>query len=113
MDYHDLQGADGGIALDQEGFLRDVNDWSPEVAGLLAAQDALRLEDAHWEIIELFRHYYQAHGLIPILRVLGRVIERELGGAKANSQYLHRLFPMGPLRQASRIAGLPKPPSCL
>ena len=111
--YHALWCAGQRIALDEEGFLIDQKDWTPKVASLLAAQDRLVLKDEHWEIIALFRRYHECYGLIPIMRVLVAVIARELGHDRASSRYLYRLFPLGPVRQASRIAGLPKPPSCL
>ena len=34
-------------------------------------------------------------------------------GPLGNSRYLYRLFPKGPARQASKLAGLPKPAKCL
>lgn len=42
-----------------------------------------------------------------------KAIARELGEAKGNSRYLHKLFPEGPLKYACKLAGLPKPPTCL
>lgn len=101
------------LETDADGFLRRPEDWSPAVAQAMAAADGLALTAAHWEIIEFLRVYYAKHGLIPVMRVLSRAIARSLGEDKAGSRYLYRLFPEGPVRQGSRYAGLPKPPSCI
>ena len=37
----------------------------------------------------------------------------EYGEEKGNSRYLQRLFPGGPAKQISKIAGLPKPVKCI
>ncbi|MGB0835445.1 MAG: TusE/DsrC/DsvC family sulfur relay protein, partial [Psychrobium sp.] len=38
---------------------------------------------------------------------------KEFGPEKGNSRYLYSLFPKGPAKQATRIAGLPKPAKCI
>ena len=40
-------------------------------------------------------------------------IEKKIGQEKSNSIYLFKLFPEGPAKQASKIAGVPKPSRCL
>ncbi|MHC8441855.1 MAG: TusE/DsrC/DsvC family sulfur relay protein [Candidatus Eutrophobiaceae bacterium] len=101
------------IPLDKDGFLKNLQDWSPEVAESLAKRGGICLEKTHWELICLFRDYYQDNAIIPIMRVMARVIVRELGAEKAKSGTLHHLFPPQPLREIARLAGLPKPPSCV
>ena len=46
-------------AFDKEGFLRSLEDWTPQVAEQIAAGEAIALTDAHWEIIDLLRQYYR------------------------------------------------------
>jgi len=112
-DYKHFQWHNKTIELDPEGFLLNLEDWNREIADLLAKQDDLILTESHWEIIEFCQGYYKEYGLIPIMRILSRAIARQLGADKAGSRYLYQLFPLGPVRQASRIGGLPKPPSCI
>lgn len=101
------------LQTDPQGFLCRREDWSPAVAEAMAAEDGIKLQAEHWEIIEFCRAYYAEYGLIPIMRILARAIARRLGEDKGKTRYLYRLFPQGPVRQASRYAGLPKPPSCI
>lgn len=101
------------LETDTQGYLLRRADWAPAVAEAMAATDGIELRPEHWEIIEFCRDYYAECGLIPIMRVLARAIARRLGEEKGKSRYLYKLFPQGPVRQASRYAGLPKPPSCI
>ncbi len=100
-------------ATDTEGYLLNLQDWSPEVARQLAAQDKLVLTEAHWEIMHFVRDYYAQYQIAPAMRTLTRRIGETLGRDKASSRYLYGLFPYGPAKQASRYAGLPKPTRCL
>jgi tRNA 2-thiouridine synthesizing protein E len=103
----------GQEAFDREGFLRNLRDWTPEVAEYIAAQENLQLTAAHWEIIDLLRRYYQEFDASPAMRALVKYCARELGPDKGRSIYLMSLFPGSPAKIGSKIAGLPKPDNCL
>ena len=96
-----------------QGFLVNSADWNEEVAKQLAELNNIELDNAHWEIILFIRHYYMQFKHLPNARVFTKAIARELGEEKGNSRYLHKLFPDGPLKYACKLAGLPKPPTCL
>ena len=98
--------------LDAEGFLRDLSKWSPSVAELIAERDAIDLGDAHWEIIELQRNYYETYKITPVTRVLIKIVREALGPEKGNSIYLMKLFTGKPAKISAKIAGLPKPANC-
>lgn len=98
---------------DKEGFLLDPGSWSPEVARLLAEREALELTDAHWEIIDVLRRFYEEHELAPAMRIFVKAVRTSLGDEKGNSIYLMQLFPQSPAKRACRIAGLPRPTNCL
>ncbi len=100
-------------AFDKEGFLRDLDDWRPEVAEQIAAAEGVRLEAAHWEIIELLRAYYREFESSPAMRPLVKYCALKLGPDKGRSIYLMSLFPGSPAKIGSKIAGLPKPDNCL
>lgn len=101
------------LATTNQGFLVDMAQWNEAVAVRLAEREGIVLSEAHWEILRFIRHFYQQYKYLPNARVFVKAIKHELGEDKASSRYLLRLFPEGPLKYACKIAGLPKPPSCL
>jgi tRNA 2-thiouridine synthesizing protein E len=104
-----------GLILEttEQGFLVNRLDWNEEVGNYLAQQENINLTDQHWEIILFIRSYYGQYKHLPNSRVFIKAIAKTLGEDKGNSRYLHRLFPDGPLKYACKLAGLPKPPTCL
>ena len=100
-------------AFDREGFLRSLQDWTPEVAEQIAAREQLVLTDAHWEVIRLLRDYYREFDSSPAMRPLVKYCALKLGADKGRSIYLLSLFPGSPAKLGSKLAGLPKPDNCL
>lgn len=101
------------IATDANGYLMDISQWSPAVAELIAQQEQITLTEAHWEVIYFVRNFYQEYKTSPAIRMLVKAMSQKLGEEKGNSRYLQRLFPDGPAKQATKLAGLPKPAKCL
>ena len=101
------------IATDPQGYLQQLTDWHEDIARLLAEQEAISLTDAHWEVIYFVRDFYQTYQISPAMRVLVKALSQKYGPEIGNSRYLFRLFPKGPAKQATKIAGLPKPVKCL
>ncbi len=100
------------LNLDKEGFLRDLSDWNPDVAQVLAKNEEITLSDSHWQVINLVRDYYQQYQISPAKRVLVKITREKLGEDKGNSIYLMQLFTGKPAKLVSKIAGLPKPANC-
>lgn len=103
----------GADAFDRDGFLRRLDDWTPEVAEQIAATEQIELSEAHWEILHLLRRYHAEFDSSPAMRALVKYCALQLGPDKGRSIYLLTLFPGSPARIASKIAGLPKPENCL
>ena len=101
------------LETDEEGYLADLNQWSPEVATFMAKLDDCELSDNHWQVINFLREYYEEYQIAPAVRVLTKAIGKKLGADKGNSKYLYELFPYGPAKQACKYAGLPKPTGCV
>jgi tRNA 2-thiouridine synthesizing protein E len=98
---------------DKEGFLKDLDLWSEDIARKIATQENIMLSDAHWEIIYLVRKFYQTFERSPDMRALCGYAKKELHADKAKSIYLLQLFPNSPAKFSCKIAGLPKPDNCL
>jgi tRNA 2-thiouridine synthesizing protein E len=101
------------VAIDEKGYLLDVSDWSPAVAQAMAEADGVDLNEDHWAVFEIFRDYYRHYEIEPPMRALVKRVRERLGEEKGNSRFLYRLFPDGPVTQACRYAGLPRPVSCI
>jgi len=101
------------IALDKDGYLVDLADWSEPVAHALAEREALSLSAEHWEILTLLRAFYDEFQLSPANRPLIKYVALKLGPEKGNSLHLNRLFNGTPAKLAAKLAGLPKPTNCL
>ena len=101
------------IERDAEGYLKEVTDWDEALAPLLAAEEEIALSEAHWEVVRFVREFYLQFNTSPAVRMLVKAMAQKYGEEKGNSRYLFRLFPKGPAKQATKIAGLPKPAKCL
>ena len=99
-------------AVDKEGFLRNLADWSPEVATRLAQAESIELTDAHWQVINLARQFYDDYHISPAARVLVKLVREHLGAETGDSIYLMQLFGGRPARVVSKVSGLPKPTNC-
>ena len=112
MSYH-IEFENTQIPVDKAGYLLQVDDWKPELAPFLAAQENIELSENHWEVVYFVRDFYLEFNTSPAIRALVKAMAQKLGPDKGNSRYLQRLFPKGPAKQATKIAGLPKPAKCL
>lgn len=101
------------LALDKDGYLVELNDWSTDVANALAAAEDMALTPEHWEILELLRRFYDEFQLSPATRPLIKYTALKLGVEKGNSLHLNRLFKGTPAKLAAKLAGLPRPTNCL
>ena len=84
--------------------LADQN-WDRKKSAQLAQSEGIRLNDEHWTVIIFLRRFYLKHGIPSNTQALAKLLNQEfsvLGGC----EYLHRLFPGGPISQGSRLANL-------
>ena len=96
-----------GVTLDvsDDGYLKDLNQWNREVATDIAREEGIELTDKHWEVLSYLQEQYRNEVPLTIRRV-GK------SGVVSIKEF-YALFPEGPLKKASRIAGIPKPVSCI
>lgn len=101
------------VELDEEGYLRNLDDWSPVIAEQLADNEGISLSSEHWELIEVIRDFYTQFEHSPAMRPLVKATAMQLGKDKGNSIHIMRLFPGSPAKLLAKVAGLPKPDNCL
>jgi TusE/DsrC/DsvC family sulfur relay protein len=94
------------IDLDQEGYLTNHAQWSRDVAIALAQEEGIELTPTHWKVLEFIDKDFREKGAVPGMRRMNKI-----GGIPTKD--LYNLFPNGPIKKAARIAGYPKPVSCV
>ena len=91
------------IIFDEEGFIKDPDDWDEELAALLATECGLdNLSEVHWRVLRFLRGYYLHHGRAPLNRQLKE-------GVGLSVMELERLFPGGIRQGCRRLAGPAQP----
>ncbi len=98
-----------GITVDvnEEGYLTDPSQWTRAIGEAIAAEFGITtMTESHWKLIDFLQKDYAEQGQMPTIR---RV--KNAGGIPTKE--LYALYPEGPLKKASKIAGLPKPSSCI
>lgn len=96
----DITVAGKNIQLDDECFLVNEKDWSPEVAKEIAKELGFtELDDEKVEIIEFMRKYYHKFHAFPILNYVCKYVNQ-------SKECLNNEF-VNPMN-AWKIAGLPK-----
>jgi len=98
---------------DKHEYLANIDDWNEELALHIAELENIDMTPAHWEVVNFVQDFYREFDTSPAMRVLVKAMKKQLGEDKGNSRYLYKLFPKGPAKQATRIAGLPKPAKCI
>jgi len=101
------------IPADEEGYITNLGDWTPELAGVIAKEEGIDMDDERWEVVNFLRDYYDEYQIAPAVRVLIKALKKTMGPEKGNNKYMYELFPYGPAKQACKIAGLPKPTGCV
>lgn len=94
------------VHVDEEGFLTDYDEWSDDLAKVLATNIGIDLTDEHWEAIGFLRKDFKDQGETATLRRVSTV-----GGIPVKR--LFELFPKKPAKKLAYIAGLPKPHGCV
>ena len=93
------------IDVNDEGYLTDPSQWNEEVAAVIAKEEEVELTDKHFELLNFLRKQHEDDVDITIRKV-GKSGIVDIKG-------FYTLFPKKPLKKSSRIAGIPKPSSCV
>ena len=101
------QFANINVDVDDEGFMTNPGQWTREIAEAIAREEEIaELTPTHWKVIEYLQKEFKENGQIPTIRRINKT-------GVLPTKELYDAFPGGPIKKASRIAGLPKPSSCV
>ena len=98
------------IETNANGYLENLEDWNEDVAQAIATTENVTLSEKAWDIINFLRdEYFNNNGNQPNERNMVKHFKdvwTDLDKVDTKSLYEH--FPMGPAKQAGKIAGLPE-----
>jgi len=95
---------------DSEGYLIQPDDWDEQLAGQLANEEGIELNNAYWLVLKFMRDYYHEHNIAPDVRhVISHMAIENQCGKKDAKKLVFDLFPYGYVKQACKIAGMKKP----
>ena len=93
------------INVSEDGYLENMDQWNEDIAREIASEIGIELTDKHFEVLNYLREKTAAGEALTIRKV-GKSGITDIKG-------LYKLFPKGPLKFSARIAGIPKPASCV
>jgi dissimilatory sulfite reductase related protein len=93
------------IQVNDEGYMTDSKQWTKEIAAELAKEAGIALTDKHFAVLEFLRQKTYAGENLTIRRIGTSGI--------VDIKEFYQLFPGGPLKVSSKLAGILKPMSCV
>jgi len=91
------------LEVTEDGYLENSSEWTEEIAKEIAKEESIELTDKHFEVIKFIRENAES-GLT--IRKVGKSGIVDIKG-------FYDLFPGGPLKISTKIAGIKKPASCV
>jgi len=93
------------LATNEEGYLKNHKEWNEDWAHETAVHYGIELTDKHWALLRWLRQKNEEGVALTIRKVSNSGL--------ADIKQFYQLFPGGPLKVSSKIAGIPKPVSCI
>ena len=93
------------IEVNDEGYMLDPEQWNKNIAIEIAKEEGVDLSEKHFAIIDYIREK-TLKGEALSLRRIGK-------SGVVDIKEFYQLFPGAPLKKATKIAGVPKPESCV
>ena len=93
------------VDLNEEGYLTNFSQWNKEVGNEIANDNEITMTDRHWEVVDYLQDKHNKEEALSI-----RGIKKS---GVINIKDFYELFPGGPLKISTKIAGIPKPKSCI
>lgn len=93
------------IEVNEEGYMTNFAQWNKEIGEELAKDASISLSPRHWEVITYLQDEFKKE--VPLsIRKIGK-------SGVVDIKEFYALFPNAPLKTATKIAGIPKPASCI
>lgn len=93
------------VEVNNEGYLMNFSDWNEEMAKEIAKEEDIDLTARHWDVLKYLQDQYKQD--VPLsIRKVGK-------SGVVDIKEFYALFPKGPLKISSKIAGIQKPKSCI
>lgn len=93
------------IDVNEEGYLTDFSQWTKEIGTEIANEHNIEMTDSHWQVIDWIQEKVNEGVALSI-----RGIKKS---GVIDIKQFYALFPGGPLKVSTKIAGVPKPKSCI
>lgn len=91
---------------DGDGYLVDMNGWSPDIGKAMAEADGIELDDVKWEQILKAREYFEEFSVVPPIRKFAKYLG-------ADQKEMFKMWMTGPMKPITKYGGLPKPTGCV
>ena len=96
-----------GVTVDvnDEGYFTNPSQWTKEIAAEIAKEEGVELTDKHFEMLEYLRNKFNNGESLSIRGINKSGI--------VDVKTFYGMFPGAPLKKSTKIAGIPKPASCV
>ncbi len=91
---------------DGDGYLVDMNAWTPDIGRAMAEMDGIELDDVKWNHIVKAREYYDDEAVVPPIRKFAKYVGED-------QKEIFKLWNTGPMKPITKYGGLPKPTGCV
>jgi tRNA 2-thiouridine synthesizing protein E len=93
------------VEVNDEGYFTNPSQWTPEIAKDIAKDEGVELTDKHFEMLEYLRNKFNSGDTLSIRGINKSGI--------VDVKTFYGMFPGAPLKKSTKIAGIPKPSSCV
>lgn len=93
------------VNINEEGYLTNMEEWNEDIAKEIAQEENVELSARHFEVLNYLRDQ-QKKDVSLTIRGVGK-------SGVVDIKEFYALFPKGPLKISSKVAGIPKPKSCI
>jgi len=94
------------VDVDTNGYLTDLSQWNKDIAIEIGKEENINeVTDKHFEVLTYLQEQHKNDVALTI-RGVGK-------SGIVDIKQLYALFPKGPLKISSKMAGIPRPKSCI